>query len=511
MPQDTRSADRSASGNLSDERLDEFVRDRDLIVISNRQPYSHDYDDGEITVDCPTGGLTAGLDPVMKQTGGTWIAWGDGDADAEVVDSNNAVAVPPDDQSYRLRRVWLSEDDVDDYYYGYSNQVLWPLCHSALTNMRCEASFWQRYQEVNEKFADAVVESAGDQPLVWFQDYHLALAPQYARPQLPDEATLMHFWHIPWPSWDTYRACPHRRALVKGLLGNDVVAFHVPRYRTNFLECVDSLFDDATVDWGSGKVFHGDHVTKVESVPMGVQFDEIQQSAAEQTADSFWSSFKRAHDIPTDGQIAVGVDRLDYTKGIVERLRALEQLWETHPDQRESLTYVQKASESRSQIPAYQEVQKQVDEEITRINDRFGTDDWQPIVPITERLPPDELYGLYRHADVALVSPVRDGMNLVAQEFMAAQVDNEGVLLLSDQAGVHDLIGDSAITVTPFDTDRFAEAIFEALTMPAAERRFRMRRLRHWAAAHDIDSWLAENLRVAGETLSENRRSLSPA
>ncbi|MFW6385114.1 MAG: trehalose-6-phosphate synthase, partial [Halodesulfurarchaeum sp.] len=214
-----------------------MIQDRQLIVVSNRQPYRHDYDDDrkQTTVDRPTGGLTAGLDPVMQRGGGTWIAWGDGDKDAEVVDSDDCVSVPPDDPSYELKRVWLSDDQVHDYYYGFSNQVLWPVSHSALTRVRCDAGFWDRYSEVNELFSTAVTDHADDRPIVWFQDYHLALAPKFVRPELPDDALVMHFWHIPWPSWDTFRACPHRRDVLEGLLGNDLLAFHTSRYRSNFL------------------------------------------------------------------------------------------------------------------------------------------------------------------------------------------------------------------------------------------------------------------------------------
>jgi trehalose 6-phosphate synthase len=231
-------------------RPDELVRDRQLVVVSNRQPYRHDYaDDGDgFVVDRPTGGLTAGLDPVMQRTGGTWIAWGEGDGDPAVADSNGCVSVPPTGPSYVLKHVWLSAEQVEGYYYGYSNQVLWPVCHAALTNVNCEPSFWRRYRRVNERFADTVVDHADDRPLVWFHDYHLALAPRMAGRRLPDDAVIQHFWHVPWPGWDTFRACPHGVELLDGLLGNDVLGFHLPRYRTNFLRCVDAAFDDAAVD-----------------------------------------------------------------------------------------------------------------------------------------------------------------------------------------------------------------------------------------------------------------------
>lgn len=498
MSHNDSSAVQSAIVRASDERIAGAIQDRELIVVSNRQPYSHHYDDEyRLTVDKPTGGLTAGLDPVMQRTGGTWIAWGDGEEDFSVVDDTDCVSVPPDDPGYELKRIRLSEEEVRDYYYGYSNQVLWPLCHSALTRIRCDAGFWRRYREVNERFATAVADHADSRSLVWFQDYHLALAPTLARPYLPESTIVMHFWHIPWPSWDTFRACPHRQELLDGMLGNDLIGFHTPRYRTNFLRCVDTGLSSATIDWQTGEVSYRGRTTVVGVNPMGVPFDRINKSATISAVRSFWPSFARTNNISTGTRIAVGVDRLDYTKGIIERLRALERLWETHPEWRGELTYVQNGSESRSRIPSYQEVQTQVDDAVDRINDRFGTENWRPIVYTTERLSREELYSLYRRADAALVTPIRDGMNLVAQEYVAAQGDGDGVLVLSDQAGIHDELGEHAVTVTPFDTERFTESIVEALTMSTGERKHRMSRLRQWVANHDLDTWLASNLQMA--------------
>jgi len=504
-----RSAERSSAVHGSNDWIANLIGDRQLIVASNRQPYSHETDGTDrITVDCPAGGLTAGLDPVMQRTGGTWVAWGDGDRDFDVVDGDDCVSVPPDDPGYQLKRLRLSEEEIRHYYYGYSNQVLWPLCHSALTQIRCNPGFWRHYRNVNERFAGAVADRAEGRPLVWFQDYHLALAPKLVRSYLPAAAVIMHFWHIPWPSWDAFRACPHRRELLEGLLNNDLIGFHTPRYRTNFLHCVDAAMDGAIVDWQAGSVSYQGRTVSVEAIPMGVPFEEIRGSVTAPTAEAFWPSFAREHDIPAEARIAVGVDRLDYTKGIVKRLRALERLWEVNPGWRGELTYVQNGSESRSRIPAYQEVQEDVADAVDRINDRFGTDDWQPIVYVTDCLEYEELYGLYRHADLALVTPIRDGMNLVAQEYVAAQVDDDGMLVLSDQAGIHDNVAEYAVTVSPHDTEGSADAIAGALIMPPGERRYRMNRLRRWVADHDLDAWLDANLRTAMDVAPSNDRSV---
>ncbi|RBI60633.1 trehalose-6-phosphate synthase [halophilic archaeon] len=475
--------------------------DTELLVVSNRQPYSHEYGEAQgtgeriIEVDRPAGGLTAGLDPVMQQTDGTWIAWGDGDADTDVVDDDDCVTVPPGDDGYTLRRVWLSQEDVDNYYYGYSNQVLWPLCHGDPGRMNAEEQFWQRYQDVNRTFADAVAEQANDDMLVWFQDYHFGLAPRAVRNDHPD-ARLAQFWHIPWPAWDTFHACPHGAALLDGLLANDMLGFHVERYCRNFLRCVDQCLDDATVDWNTNQVRYRDDETVVKSFPMGVDFDRIECCSATDAADAFWNEFHERHGLG-DMQIVLGVDRLDYTKGIPQRIAALERLWETRPAWRGELTYVQKGIGSREQIDEYQQLQSRVDDAIERVNGRFGTDDWQPIINVEEMLPTNQLYGLYRHSDIALVSPVRDGMNLVAKEYVAAQIDADGVLLLSELAGAHNELGEHALSINPYDTAGFADTIEQALTMDDSERERRMTRLRHDVASNNLYWWMNEFLNAA--------------
>lgn len=469
------------------------VRDRQLILVSNRQPYRHTTADGGETrvIDRPTGGVTSALDPVMQRIGGTWIAWGDGERDSEVVDSAGRLPVPPDDPRYVLKRIWLTERLIDGYYYGFSNQVLWPTCHSALTKILCEESFWTRYQQVNDRFATAVAEHAERGAVIWFQDYHLALAPRKIREWLPKDTVVLHFWHIPWPAWDTFRSCPHGREVVKGLLGNDVLVFHSPRYQSNFLGCVDAMFREATIDWQTGRVYYRDDVTTIDAIPMGVPVDriedELNSSRAESGRDPGFSDSQR---------LAIGVDRLDYTKGLLERLRALERVWES-PGLRGEFTYLQIATKSRSRIPDYRELQRRVSDEIARINQRFGTTEWQPIHFQTDHVPRKQLFALYSRADLALVSPIRDGMNLVAQEFAVAQTDEPGVLVLSDQAGIHDAIGTYTLTVRPADIEGFADTIREALTMELGERRERMNGIRRWCASHDLDAWLKKNLRAA--------------
>ncbi|NHN58748.1 MULTISPECIES: trehalose-6-phosphate synthase [Halorussus] len=468
-----------------------------LVVVSNREPYSHSYDGDEITVDRPVGGLTAGLDPVMQRAKGTWVAWGDGDADREVVDEHDRVGVPPEDPAYTLRRIWLDDDEIEEYYYGYSNQVLWPLCHSDRGRITYEPRFWDRYEAVNRRFAEAAAEEADPGSLIWFQDYHFGLAPRMVRRELGDDATLAHFWHIPWPTWDDFRVCPQSRQLMEGLLANDLIGFHVDRFCAQFLEGVDACFDDAAIDWDSGEVHRGDSTTLVKSFPMGVDTERIERLAGSDGAEAFWDRFREERGIADDAVVAVGVDRLDYTKGIPERIRAIEYFLDSHPEFRGEFVYVQKASESRSEIPAYQEIQDEVSETAERVNDRFGTDDWEPVVGVTEMLPAESLYGLYRHADLALVSSVRDGMNLVAEEYVAAQLDNGGALVLSDFAGVDETLGDYAYTINPYATKEFAESIHRAITDDPGKRRERMRHMRQLVTAYDLDAWMDDIFETA--------------
>lgn len=493
-------------GFSGDEQESPFTN-RQLVVVSNRQPYRHTWaEDGTTAVDRPTGGLTASLDPTMQHIGGTWVAWGDGDADREVVDGNSCVSVPPEDPSYTIRRVWLSDEQIGDYYYGFSNRVLWPLCHSSLATIRAKESYWEQYQQTNEQFARVVSEEAADDAVIWLQDYHFGLAARRIREELGSSPLLMQFWHIPWPATGLFDACPHGRDLLDGLLANDMLGFHVGQYCHKFLECVDHEFDDTSINWRTGTVSYRGSTTRVRAIPMGVPVNQIQEKASDFTTSEY-DEFKSVRDIDADTKIAVGVDRLDYSKGIPERLHALELFWEHHPEWQGSMTHVLNLSESRSEIPAYQRLQQRVSDGIARINDRFGTDDWQPVMEIEEHLSQRELYGLYRYADVGLVTPVCDGLNLVAAEYAAAQIDTDGVLVLSDQSGVHDVVGESAVSISPYNPGQIAEQFERALTMGEPEKTSRMKEIRQSVAENDLEAWIQKNAAVAGKTISEREVS----
>ncbi|WP_232687133.1 bifunctional alpha,alpha-trehalose-phosphate synthase (UDP-forming)/trehalose-phosphatase [Halobacterium zhouii] len=483
---------------------------RELLVASNRKPYSFDRDDdGDVTVSKPAGGLTSALDPIVQRLSGTWVGWGSGDADFDVADERGCIEVPPEDPEYTIQCLHLNDREVEGYYYGYSNQVLWPLCHGMPSRANFDGEFWRFYQQVNETFADALVDRAdAEDPVVWFQDYHLALAPRLVREQLPD-AFLTQFWHIPWPSWSTFQTCPQHRELLEGLLANDLLGFHDEAYVEAFCECVEAAFEDATVDVDAGTVTYDGHTTRIECHPLGIDAEQFSEMAESEESAGFWSEFAGDHDLGE--RVAVGVDRLDYTKGILQRLDALERLWERQPERRGELTYVQKASESRSQIDEYRELQCEVERRVGELNDRFGTEKWTPVVYTTDHYSRTELAALYRNADVALVSPLRDGMNLVAKEYVASQVEHDGALVLSAFAGATQSLGDDALVVNPNDVEEFATTIEAALSMPERTRTRRMRALRRRVHDEDNDAWVADQLEtVAAADHGDGAASASP-
>jgi len=479
---------------------------RRLVVVSNREPYEHRWRGGEIVVGRPAGGMTSALDPLLQAVGGVWIAWGSGNADADVTDRSGRVPVPVDAPRYTLHRIWLDRADIRHYYLGFSNQFLWPLCHLRPNLTRLRTADWTRYRQVNRRFARAVLEETRDgDAAVWFHDYHLALAPAMVRAEAPDLA-LAHFWHIPWPPFDIYRVAPQAADLLEGLLANDLVGLHVPQFVENFLRCAHEILG-AEVDLERGTVVHRGRVTHVQAFPISIDVEGFERFATREGAEEECARI-RARYAPRDGQFGIGVDRLDYSKGLPEKLKALDLLWERYPEFRERFSFVQVAVPSRTDIDAYDELTHQVERLAWDINDRWGTRRWRPVRLIKRSLPPERLALLYRAADVCIVSSLQDGMNLVAKEFVASQVDGRGVLLLSQFAGAAEELH-SAIEVNPYATEDFAQRIRDALLMSAEERRARMERMRR--SLRSIYDWLADVLRVWGAvTPAAGGRRASP-
>ena len=469
---------------------------RRFVVVSNREPYEHRWSDevGEMSVRRPAGGLTSALDPLMQALGGMWVAWGSGEADAAAVDQDGRVKVPPEDPSYTLRRVWLTHHDIHRYYLGFSNQFLWPLCHLRPDLTRIRARYWERYRRVNRRFAEAVLEEVrGKEAAVWFQDYHLALAPLFVRSRRPDLA-LAHFWHIPFPPIDIFRISPQAAYLLRGMLANDLMGFHLPQFAGNFLRCAEQMAG-ARVDWEARTATLDGHVCHVADFPISIDIDQFRQAAAAPGVEEQMERLRRRY-APGGGMIGVGVDRLDYSKGLPEKLKALELLWERYPEFRERFTFIQVAVPSRSDIEAYDELAQKVDRQAWEINDRFSTAGWRPVHLVKQSLPAERLAVLYRLADVCIVSSLQDRMNLVAKEFVASQVDMRGVLLLSEFAGAAEEMGD-AVIMNPYDPERCAVQVRDALTLPPDERRRAMERLR--GSLRSIYDWMGDVFTRWGE------------
>jgi alpha,alpha-trehalose-phosphate synthase [UDP-forming] len=475
------------------DRLAVNVRDRledgRLFVVSNREPYSHFRHGKSIEVKQPPSGLVTALEPVLRACDGTWVAHGSGDADLETVDRHDRLPVPPDDPHYTLRRVWLTKEEEAGYYYGFANEGLWPLCHIAHTRPIFRASDWKHYQEVNRKFADALLEEMENvaRPLVLVQDYHFALLPRMIKLSRPD-ARVAIFWHIPWPNPEAFRICPWQAELVDGLLGADLIGFHIQAHCTNFLQTVDRIVE-SRINWERSSVQRLDHQTTVRPFPISVEFADEPFTAPLTSAYEERATLLKALGVQA-ASMGVGVDRLDYTKGILERFLAIERFLEKYPRYQGFFTFVQIGAPSRTHIKRYHDLQAEVEEEAERINWRFQADQWKPIILLNRQHSHKEIEPYYRAADLCLVTSLHDGMNLVAKEFVATRRDELGVLILSCFTGAARELQD-ALQVNPYDIDQTAEAIRAALEMPAEEKQQRMQRMRRLVREHNVYRWAA--------------------
>ena len=462
---------------------------RPLVVVSNREPYQHTMgEDGSISWAPTTGGVGVALDALMQERGGVWIAHGSGDADRTVVDSDDKVLVPPDRPAYPLRRLWLTAAEANHYYEGFANEGLWPLCHEAHVRPVFRAVDWEHYQLVNERFASVIEEELLDTSApVFIQDYHLAMVAPVLRARHPGVKSAL-FWHIPWPHPDRLRICPWRREILTGLLANDLLAFQLKRDRRNFVAAArNELGADVTHD----TVRIGNRVTAVQVAPIGVDYDRIQQIATEPSVGADIQRLVSELKIDTE-IVGVGVDRLDYTKGIPERLEALELLLDRRPDLRGRLTFVQIGVPSRSTLDNYVAVEAAIDRKVKEINGRYDVARG-PIRYRKSALKIKRLVALYRLADFCVVSSLHDGMNLVAKEFVAAREDLDGVLVLSELAGAAQELHD-ALIINPYDVGGFTDALERAIDMPLDERQRRMRALRRVVAGSDVFSWASDIL-----------------
>lgn len=485
------------------ETLARFLQGERVVVLANREPYIHQYnEDRTIRVMHPASGLVTAIEPVMEACSGVWIAHGSGTADRVTADTQGHVMVPPDVESYTLRRVWLTSEEEKGYYYGFSNEGLWPLCHLAHTRPIFRSDDWKQYQVVNQRFADAVVsEVDADDPIILVQDYHFALAPAMIRRRLP-RATVITFWHIPWPNAERFGICPWRDELVQGLLGSSILGFHTRLHCNNFVEAVDR-FLETRIDREQIAIIQQDRTTLIRDYPISIEWPNRWAQAAPPVEECRASVLSELG-LPPDTLLGVGVDRLDYTKGIEERLWAVERLLEKFEEYRGRFVFVQLAAPSRTLIDQYRQLNDDVERTTARINERFGSASYRPIILLRAHHEPPTVFKYYRAADLCYVSSLHDGMNLVAKEFVAARDDGQGVLILSHFAGASRELTE-ALIVNPYDLDAASEALAIALSMPIEEQSARMHSMRSLIAEFNVYRWAGRMLIDAARLRRKDR------
>jgi trehalose 6-phosphate synthase len=419
----------------------------------------------------------------MQRQKGIWVAWGSGNADFMVCGPENKVIVPEEEPQYALKRIQLTTKEIENYYHGFSNSVLWPLFHLFIEKVHPQQDYWNTYQKVNKKFAHTVLSEMKKDEFIWIHDYHLSLVPYFIRKEKPD-AKIAFFWHIPWPPWEVFGSLPQRDDLLKGLLSSDFIGLHTKSYVKNFIDCA---LKNETVHLNRKEniLLSEDKKTKIRPIPLGISYSDFADSVLSKNAIKKAKRLKKMH---KNRNIILGLDRLDYTKGILDRLKAYESFLEQYPEFKEKIVLVQIASPSRNKIDEYCAMKKEIDEAVGNINGRFGNEEWTPVIYFSRRMTQQSLLAYYKAADVSLITPLRDGMNLIAKEY-AASKDDDGVLILSEFAGAAEELND-AILVNPFDVQKTAGAIKTAIEMPAEEKKQRFQSMKQKVKDRDSDWWL---------------------
>ncbi len=458
-----------------------------LFVVSNREPYMHILDEitGKAKWTRPASGVVTALDPVLRACGGTWLAHGSGNADRRFVNSKNKLGVPPDDNQYILKRVWLTKAEEEGYYYGFSNEGLWPLCHMTHTRPVFREEDWEMYKKVNQKFANSILEELpANNPFVFIQDYHFTLLPKMIKESRPD-ATIALFWHIPWPNPEVFSICPYHQEILDGMLGCDLIGFHVQFHCNNFLETANRLIE-SRVDTEKFSIVRAGRETVIKPFPISVdpkvEESEDQESMTKKIA-------KISADLELAGKIVgLGVERIDYTKGLLERINAIDRFFEKYPQYKGKVVFVQLAAPSRTHIKRYHDLMGEIDELIEKKNWKHSEGSWQPIIYLKRHFSPEEILPYYKLADFCVVSSLHDGMNLVAKEYVAAKDDLKGSLILSRFTGAAKELVD-AIQINPYATEEFSEAIRQAVEMLPEEKARRMEAMRKIIQDNNVYKW----------------------
>lgn len=464
------------------------IIDKKLILVTNREPFIHKRIKKEIYCKKSIGGVISALDPLMQEHKGLWVAWGSGSADYVVTDSNKITKVPPEQPKYELKRVRLTKKEIENYYNGFSNRVLWPLFHLFIEKMKPKQIYWNTYRSVNKKFAKSVINEINKDDLIWIHDYHLSLLPMLIKQKKP-KAKIAFFCHIPWPPWEIFCTLPWRNELLDGLLQSDFIGFHTSSYVYNFLNCAKRK-PDVKLDMKKKLIFYKNHKTKIGHFPLGVSYKQYQQIANSK------SVLKKVNDIKKfygGKKIVLGIDRLDYTKGILNRIKGFELFLDENPKYREKVVLIQIASPSRDKIKEYLSMKKEIDEAAGRINGKYRSETWTPVMYFSKEVPQSTLLAYYRVSDIGLLTPLRDGMNLIAKEFIASNNENT-VLILSEFAGASEELTE-AIMVNPFDFYSISEAIKTAVQMPLEEIISRFQSMKEKVKKHDSEWWYTNFLK----------------
>lgn len=478
--------------SLITQRLEGFR----FVCVGNREPYIHMRKGGVLRCIEPDSGVVTALGPVLRATGGTWVAHGSGSADRETADERGRLKVPPGIGHYTLRRIWLTPEEEQGYYFGLSNEGLWPLCHVAYERPSFREEDWRQYEAVNRKFADAVIDEVGsDRALIFIQDYHFSLLSKMIKQALPG-AIVCQFWHIPWPGSETFRICPWGREILEGLLGNDLLAFHTQQHCNNFIDAVDRELE-SRIDRERFSVTLKGSMTLIRPHPISVDFDAISHAAEAPDMPEKIRALREQHHLG-NATVLLSAGRMDYTKGVLERFQALGRLFDRHPELRGKIVLVEIGVPTRSQITAYRRFQEDVDQQARALNGKYGSAVWQPVRFIGEHQEQSTLTSFYRMADVCLVTSLSDGMNLVAKEFVSARTDERGVLVLSQFAGASRELT-HAIPVNPYAVDAMADTFWRALNVPAEEQQARMRKMREAVNEHNVYRWAGKLLEQAAK------------
>lgn len=470
------------------------LKDYKFFVVSNRQPYIHSFRQDQIEVKRAVGGLVTALEPIMKSCQGIWVAFGNGDADRRVTDESGKIKVPVEDPSFTLKRVWLTKEEEKGYYNGFSNSAVWPLCHTTFIRPTFRDEDWDYYKLVNLKFAHAIIKEAGDTKcFIWVQDFHLCLLPKYLKDLRPNQFVVAHFWHIPWPGYETFRVCPQKKEILEGLLANDLLGFHIRYHCLNFIDAIDRELE-SKIDRERMSVIKESHETLIRPYPISIDYEWIRKNSESKEIQDMMAGFTQEYRLQ-GLKLLVGVDRIDYTKGLPEKLMALDLLLDRHPDLIGRIVLVQIGVPTRLDNPEYIVLNEQIDALTEHINHKYTKDGWVPVVIIRRQFSLTQLLALYQLSDVCIVSSLHDGMNLVAKEYISGCSENKGMLVLSQFTGAARELTD-AVLINPYDRTQFCEGIYQALVMPPEERAKRITQMRELIQTNNIYRW-------AGKIISE--------